>query len=155
MTLFSFAVAICKVAGLSLSSNVILNNSSATSTIRSYHRTASSFRSHQIPARLSPPRTVGNCEHPHPAAQNAHLVHGMKDCEPPQTCITASVLPCEGEPRLHSTVSSRSAPSSPRSYPVPFRRALHHPVTPSDQPACSETLGCVSGASSGRGKPEG
>jgi hypothetical protein len=41
-------------------------------------------------------RLVWDGQHPHPAAQHAHLVNGVEGLRSPDTCITANVLPCVG-----------------------------------------------------------
>ena len=80
----------------------------------------------------------------------------LKDCEPPETCITASVLPWVGRiaPEL-SGIQSICAFMMP--VMAPWRSGEHHTM-PSAHCAASRsstTLGWVSGASSGRGRPDG
>ncbi len=80
----------------------------------------------------------------------------LNDCEPPQTCITASVLPWVGRtaPRargIQSICALNTADSAP------CRSGEHH-TWPSDhciRARNSCTLGCSTGASSGSGKPDG
>ena len=80
----------------------------------------------------------------------------MNDCEPPDTCITASVLPWVGrtEP-VDSGIQSICVFMIPVMAPC---RSGEHQTIPSDQAASSRsawTFGCVSGASSGSGRPDG
>ncbi|MNE61348.1 hypothetical protein D3C80_1565560 [compost metagenome] len=80
----------------------------------------------------------------------------LNDCEPPHTCITARVLPWVG----------RSAPMASGTQSIcalntaliePWRSGEHH-TWPSDHCISSRsscTLGWLSGASSGKGRPTG
>lgn len=80
----------------------------------------------------------------------------LKDCDPPQTCITASVLPCEGR-TAPSLKGIQSICAFITALIAPCRSGELHTI-PSHHLTSSRssvTFGCVSGASSGRGKPEG
>ena len=80
----------------------------------------------------------------------------LNDCEPPDTSITASVLPCVG--RTAPTLSGiQSICDFITPVIAPWRSGEVHTM-PSAQAAASRnscTLGWVSGAPSGRGKPAG
>ncbi|MNR22873.1 hypothetical protein D3C85_1398530 [compost metagenome] len=80
----------------------------------------------------------------------------LNDCEPPETCITARVLPWVGRtaPRASGTQSICALNTADIE---PWRSGEHH-TWPSDhciRVSSSWTLGWSLGASSGRGRPEG
>ncbi|MNS75337.1 hypothetical protein D3C72_1088510 [compost metagenome] len=80
----------------------------------------------------------------------------LNDCEPPQTCITARVLPCVGRtaPML-SGIQSICDLNTPVIAPW---RSGEHQTMPSDQSTKSRsslTMGWSSATSSASGKPEG
>lgn len=132
---------------------MILNSSSATSTMRSYHdegfiRPFSSNSCHVL-------ATEGWLGIVNIRIQRPRIriwLTALKDCEPPQTCITASVLPCEGR-----TAPSHNGIQSICAFITPCRSGELHTIPSHHLTRLrnSVTLGCVPGASSGRGKPEG
>src|ERR1700761_9568099 len=80
----------------------------------------------------------------------------LNDCEPPETSITASVLPLVGR-----TAPTDRGIQSIWAFMMPVRApgcSGEHQTMPSDHSAScrsSCTFGCVSGAPSGNGKPAG
>jgi hypothetical protein len=80
----------------------------------------------------------------------------LNDCEPPETCITASVLPCVG--RTEPTASGiQSICAFMMPVIAPWRSGDVHTM-PSDHCARSRsscTFGWSSGSPSGSGRPRG
>ncbi len=77
----------------------------------------------------------------------------LKDCEPPQTCITASVLPWVGR-TAPSASGIQSICAFITAVIAPCRSGEHH-TCPSDHCTSSRsscTLGCSTGAPSGSGR---
>ncbi|MNL29386.1 hypothetical protein D3C87_1510670 [compost metagenome] len=89
-----------------------------------------------------------------PSTRNA--LTALNDCEPPQTCMTASVRPCVGRmPALSS--GSQSIWFLKTAVNVPWRSGLHQtwPSDHSDSLRSSATFGWSAGTLSVTGRPVG